>query len=116
MNRSAIEKTAVITWSLEDQEYVVRSVLCPMVMGVGETQEEAFRLFHELLDDHMDELKKGRIKQATAGRPAKGKTRFDAQLDPDIKASLAALAKELGVSQGEAVEYLFTHYRASHAG
>jgi len=116
MNRTVIEKTAVISWSQEDEEYVVRSLHCPMVIGVGETQEEAFRLFHELLDDHFEELKKGRIKQSTSGRPAKNKARFDAQLDPDIKKALTNLAKDLGVSQGEAVEYLFSHYQASRTG
>lgn len=108
MNLEAIKKTAI--QSVEDGGYVVKSPLCPMVMGVGDTPDEAWRIFHEMLDEHYEGWKAGRVARGP-GRPKKGKTRLHAEVDPDVKTALAEGAKGLGISQGEMIEYLFELYR-----
>lgn len=103
----AIKATSIL--SKDGDDYVVESPLCPMVIGVGDTPEEAYQVFNEILDDYIDELKKGRIAQG-AGRPIKPvkKTRLDATISQQIKEAMTQQAKAMGISRGELVEYLFT--------
>ncbi len=58
----AIRQAAVLR--REGADYVVESPLAELVMGVGDTPEEAWRIFNEILEDAYDNYK--------AGRPSKG--------------------------------------------
>jgi len=109
MNAEAIRNTAVLRE--QDGDYIVQSPLCPEVIGAGDTEQEAWQIFEEILEDYLADHKAGRVAKEL-GRPRKNKIRFHTEIDPDVKAAIAALAKQFGVSQGEAVEYLFRRFAA----
>ena len=116
MNKDAIIKTAYLHH--EDGDYVVESPLCEWVMGVGETPEKAWEIFHEILDESYELYLEGRFKTekySRPGRPSLGKVRLNLDIDPDVKSALAGEAKALGISQGALVEALFIRYRKAQA-
>lgn len=114
MNKQALQKTALCRFDPESGDYIVQSPLCEIVMGVDDTEEGAWTLFQELLNETYEDYLEGKLaKYPKPGRPAKGKTSLHAEVDPDIKKALAAAAKEIGISQGEMIEYLFARYQAS---
>jgi hypothetical protein len=109
--RAAIMATSYSYVDAEDGDWVTVSPLAPtnLVMGVADTKEEAVQIFKDLLDDYMDDLATGRpiYDNRKAGRPAKNKLSFRVDIDPVTKERFAALAKKLGISQGEAVDLVF---------
>lgn len=116
MNIDTIKKTAIMHYSEEDQGWVIQSPLCMEVLACGDSLEEAEDLFDEMLEAHYEDYKAGRLaKRPSAGRPPKGKTKTTIDIDPDIKAGLAAYAKSLGISQGEVIEYLY-HFHQKAPG
>lgn len=111
MNAEAIRKTAVLR--REHGDYVVQSQLCPDVIGAGDTEQEAWQIFEEILQDYLADHKAGRVAQGR-GRSRKHKIRFTTEIDPDVKRAIAAMARQFGVSQGEAIEYLFRRFEAEN--
>lgn len=109
MNKDAIHKTAIVTWDKENG-FIVESPLCPDVSGVDDTEEGAWKIFNEILEDYYIDYLAGRLAKPVMGRPPKGKMPLHTEVAPDIKASLAKLAKEKGISQGEAIEFLFGYW------
>jgi predicted RNase H-like HicB family nuclease len=114
MKAETIRKTALIQWSEEDEAFLIQSPLCPDVVAIEETEEQAWELFDDMLAVYLQAEQEGRLAKGP-GRPRKNKIRFDAEIDPDIKVALADEAKGLGISLGEMVEVLFGHYRARKA-
>ncbi len=113
MNKNAILKTVVSRWDNNEQCYVVESPLCDRILGAAKTEEEARQLFEELLNDLYEDYLNGQLSgYDKPGRPKKGKVGLHAEVNPGIKKSIAMLAKEFGISQGEALEYLYSFYEA----
>lgn len=115
MNDKAILNTAITSWREEDDCYWTESPLCDFIGAHGATPEESKALFQTFLEEHVAAYKDNRhavLKKP--GRPAKGKVSMHAELNPEIKAELSIVAKQLNISQGEAVEYLFTFWKATH--
>jgi predicted RNase H-like HicB family nuclease len=110
MNIDAIKKTAILR--REDEDYIVESPLCPDVLGVGDTEAEAWQIFQEVLVDYEADHKANRVAKGP-GRPAKGKKKFAVEMDPDITSAIAASAKALGISQGELVEGAYRLFQRS---
>lgn len=111
LSKQAIIRAAII--KTEDTDFVVRSILCPDILGVGETQEEAWQIFHELLDDYFDDIKANRPMKGP-GRPTKGKVRLHAQIDPDIKKAVDKVAIAYKISQGEVIELMVSNWLSSN--
>jgi hypothetical protein len=114
MNKEAIIKTATTTWSDEDECFVTESPLADTISGAGDTTQESYQAFLEMVEANWEAYKKG--KHALYPKPSrlkKGKVRITAEIDPEFKKALAIMAKDLGISQGEALEYLYSFYRAS---
>jgi len=111
MNSEAIRRTA-IHWVDENGDHIVESPLCDMVTGVGDTESEAQQIFEELLQDYIDDLKEGKVHRKV-GRPAKGKVNFSIQVDPDVREAVTKMAKEIHISQGEAIEFLLGYWTRS---
>jgi predicted HicB family RNase H-like nuclease len=110
MKPSAILKTAVTVWSTEDQCYVTQSPLADTICGAGDTVEESQSEFEKSLEINYEHYKAGtHAVYSHPGRPAKGKKKFAVEVAPDVQEAIAAFAKDVGISQGEAVEcfYLF---------
>lgn len=113
MNRDAIRKTAVLRFVGGDDGYIVQSPLSSKIAGIGDTPEEAWELFEEILDQSYRLYKQGKFNlNATPGRPRKDKTRLYADVKPEVKDDITAMAKELEISSGEVVEYLHMLYQA----
>jgi predicted RNase H-like HicB family nuclease len=51
MNKKAIAKTALCQYKSSESVFVVQSPLFERVIGVGETEAEAWQLFGEVLDE-----------------------------------------------------------------
>lgn len=113
ISKKAVIRTAKTRFSDEDGCYVVESVLWENTAGTGDTPAEAFDCFVTLFEmEYEDYLKGQHLKNRTVGRPAKNKTRFYTEIEPELKTEIANLAKNLGISQGEAVEYLYRSWKA----
>lgn len=107
MNKRAITKTAVCYWSADDDCYVVRSPLSDRVIGIGNTQGEAWELFIKHLDSVYMAYLEGRLAAyEKPGRPRKGLVAFNVSLQPQTKERLVQLALEFSSTQGEVVDFL----------
>ena len=51
MNKEAILNTAISRFDSEEKVYVVESPLFKRVIGVAKTEKQAWKIFHEHLDD-----------------------------------------------------------------
>jgi len=108
MNKLAISKTAICNYNKKERCFVVQSPLFERCMGIAETEKEAFKIFHELLNDYYIAYLEGRlVSYEKRGRPEKGYVELHVQVKPTIKNEIASTAKELGISQGEVIEYLY---------
>ncbi len=117
MRKEAIRKTAVLRYVGGEDGYIVESPLSDKIVGVGDTPEEAQQIFNEILDESYQLYKKGKFSLNThSGRPKQGKIRLYADVKPEIKEDIAKLAKEMEVSCGEALEYIFMNYKSSNQG
>ena len=59
MNKDAIKKTAVLRF--EDGDYIVESPLNNRVAGAGDTPEEAWQIFEEILEETWQRYEKGEL-------------------------------------------------------
>jgi hypothetical protein len=113
MNKEAIRRTAVCRWDSESECYVVESPLCDRVLGAAATEVEAWKIFDEILEDTYRDYREGKLAgYSKPGRPKKEKTRFHAEMKPDAKEAITDMARALGISQGETVEYLLSFFEA----
>src|SRR5207253_11503723 len=108
MNRNAIRKTAVCTFDKKEKVYIVESPLLDICHGIARTSKEAWKIFNEMLDEmYIEYLEGGQVgRYKKPGRPAKGAKEFHVRVKPETKKTVVALAKYLGTTQGEAVDYL----------
>lgn len=107
MNKKAIADTALCRFDEQEGCFIVESPLMDRIIGVHEQESEAWRLFHELLDETYVAYLEGKlVGYDKRGRPAKGNVEFHAQIKPELKAQIVEKAKELGISQGEVIAYL----------
>ena len=107
MNRKAIAKTALCRYKKDEKVFVVASPLFERVIGVGETKEEAWALFSEILDEtYVAYLEGNLVGYEKRGRPAKNNVEFHAQIKPEVKHLINERARAYGISQGEVITYL----------
>ena len=108
MNKRGIAKTASCRFDSKEGCYIVQSPLFDRCIGVAETDEEAWQIFDDLLDEYYIAYLEGKlVGYDKPGRPAKGYVDLHAQVKPLIKEEIASKAKELGISQGDMIEYLY---------
>ena len=119
MDRVAILKTALLKPEANSM-FSVSSPLCSGVLGVGKSPEEAYRSFVDLVQDRyiafLESKLAGNQEKRDRGRPKKGYAEFHTKINPDIKDQLSGMAEELGISQGELIEYLYRCYELSKDG
>lgn len=107
MNKKAIKMTALCQYDESDKTFTVSSPLFERVLGCARTENEAWRLFNEILDETYIAYLEGNLAgYEKRGRPAKGNVDLHAQLKPEVKQVIDKKAKELGISQGEVIAYL----------
>lgn len=96
------------------KEYRVSSPLLDILVGVGRSEKEArdsFNIFlNDLYIDYLEGKKVGRYRKR--GRPSKRVEEWHITVKPQTKKDVGALAKNLGTSQGEVVDYLIGFWRA----
>lgn len=111
IKKETIEKTGVCYFSRADNCYIVESPLFPRTAGIGASVDEAWQHYREMLAPIYEELIAGNVlgynKQ---GRPAKGGVDLHTQVKPRVKKAILDLSKKLGVSIGDAIEYLWFFY------
>lgn len=106
MNKKAIADTALCRYDEKEGCYIVESPLFDRVIGIAETECEAYQIFHELLDETYVAYLEGKlVGYDKRGRPAKGNVEFHAQVKPEVKAQISEKAKALGISQGDVIAY-----------
>lgn len=111
MDKDAIRKTAVMRY--EEGDYIVESPLSNRVTGAGDSPEEAWEIFSEILDETYQDWKKGKLAgYETAGRPKKNKIHTHTKIDPDIRKAMDEFAKKVGCSTGEIIEYLWMFHHS----
>lgn len=104
MKREAILQTAVCY--KEGDDFIVESPLFDVVMGVGETEKEAFAIFKNLLDEAYIEYLEGNVVgYEKPGRPKKGGVNLHTLVRPETKALLVKLTTEWEISLGECVDF-----------
>ncbi len=107
MNKQAITKTAVCYWSADDDCYVVKSPLTDRVVGIGNTQGQAWELFIRHLDSVYTAYLEGRLSgYEKRGRPRKGLVAFNVSVQPITKERIVQLALDFCSSQGDVVDFL----------
>jgi hypothetical protein len=113
MNKDAILKTAM--WRKEEGQFVVLSPLSEGLAGTGKTKEEAAAQFRSVVQDRWIAYLEGRLvgSKGSVGRPKKCAVEFHTQVNPEVKKDIVALAQDLGLSQGDIVEFLYRCYLAS---
>jgi len=114
MNKPAIAKTAFSRYDKRQGCYIVQSPLFERCLGVAKSEKEAWKIFHEILGEYYIDYLEGKlIGYEKPGRPAKGYVELHAQVKPKIKEQIAKMAKELGISFGETIEYLCCFVQAA---
>lgn len=118
MKKEAILATRLL--SQEDGCWLVTSSLLEaselgdQVLGADHDKAKALSVFEELLDDVLDGYRRGEIMPRNGpGKPKKNKVRLFADVSPSSRDAILALAKKLGVSQGEVLNYLVAFYEAA---
>lgn len=114
MNKGVIKQTAVKYWSRQYKQFLVESPLLDGVLGVGDTEAEAWKIFCDLLDDAYVAFVEKRMsaQYIKPGRPAKGKMIFSAEVKPKTRDRIKALAGDLNCSQGELIDLMLFFYEA----
>jgi predicted RNase H-like HicB family nuclease len=69
MNRESIKKTAVCRYDDEEKCFIVSSPLYPTLIGAAETEEDAWDIFHDDLDDAYTSYLEGRMEHTS--KPSK---------------------------------------------
>lgn len=111
MNRDSIKRTAICRYDARAREFIVESPLLDVCHGIADTENEAWEIFEDLLDAMYIEYLEGKgVGRYKRGRPSKGRLEFHAQIKQRTKKGIAALAKELNISQGEALDFLLFSY------
>ncbi|MBX9878366.1 MAG: hypothetical protein K2Y22_07895 [Candidatus Obscuribacterales bacterium] len=114
MNKQLIARTAVCYLSSEYDEYIVESPLLDGCSGIGETEEEAHRLFSNLLDDAYEAYLEGTMAEYDKpGRPSKGRLALNTDVLPKTRKGIKGLVSDFGCSQGELLDFLYAFYQAS---
>jgi predicted RNase H-like HicB family nuclease len=107
IRKEKIKKTVVCYWSAMDETFVAESAMMPhVVIGVGETPDEALRNFDTTLDTVYDDITSDNVAGYKLGRPAKGYVPLNVNIRSSSRSRILELAKELEISQGEAFDYL----------
>jgi hypothetical protein len=107
MNRKTINDTKTIRFSEIDDGYVITSPLFPHIVGFGETEQEAHEAFAISFEGTYMAFLEGRLagaKQSGKGRPAKGLAPLDANVHPETRKWVDAIANKLGLSLGEVMD------------
>ncbi len=108
MNKNAIAKTAFSRYDKRQGCYIVQSPLFERCLGVAKSEKEAWKIFHEILSGYYIDYLEGKlIGYEKPGRPAKGYVELHAQVKPKVKEQIGKKAKELGISFGDMIEYLY---------
>jgi hypothetical protein len=117
MNREAIRKTAVCRYQPKEKLYIVESPLLDILHGIAETKKKAWDIFDDLLDGMYIKYLEGKTVglYQKPGRPAKGRIDFHAQIKPKTKKTIDKLARNFGISKGEAIDYLALLHTADSA-
>ena len=106
MNKKAIAATALCRYKKDERVFFVASPIFDRVIGVGDTKEEAWKLFKDMLDEtYVAYLEGNLVGYEKRGRPAKHNVEFHAQVKPEVKDLINEKAKELGISQGDVIAY-----------
>ncbi len=115
MNKDAIIKTAAIYYSEQDECYITESPLSETISGHGETEKESYQRFLEMVQMNYEAYQKGKHAiYNKPGRPSKNKLQLHAEIKADTKSALQKMAKDLKISQGEAIELAITFYERRH--
>ena len=112
MNKDAIFKTAICKEA--EGQFVVFSPLCETSMGLGSTMQEAAQNFKTVIQDRYIAFLEQRLAPGgrKVGRPRKEQSAdFHTQVKEEVKQSIVDLAKELDLSQGDIIEFLYRCYQ-----
>jgi predicted RNase H-like HicB family nuclease len=106
IKKSTILKTAVCWWSEEDEAYIVQSPLFLSCLVDGETEEEARATYSDALEQMYESLVHNKVAgHDSKGRPAKNGVKTFVELRQQSKIDLAWFAQDLGISQGEVIDW-----------
>jgi hypothetical protein len=113
LNKNAILQTMVSYWSEEDGFFVTESPLLPRTAGVGNSKAESELHFGHMLEDIYADYLAGNLHgYDKRGRPSKGIVSMHVQVRPSTKEFIDDFAGGIDISQGDAIEYFVSYYRA----
>jgi len=106
IKKSSIRKAATCWWSAEDEVYLVESPLFDRVGAQGDTEAEAISQFETNLEFAYEQLLHNNVGgYDKSGRPAKNGVHIHVQVKPETKETLSEMTKELGITQGELIDW-----------
>jgi predicted RNase H-like HicB family nuclease len=106
IKKSSIRKSATCWWSPDDGMYLVESPLFERVGAQGNTEAEAMSQFETNLEFAYEQLLHNNVgAYDKSGRPAKNGVHIHVQVKTDTKKILSEMTKELGITQGELIDW-----------
>jgi len=119
MNRDALKWTAITVFDPQEKVYIAKSTIADLVIGVGDTPEEAREIFEDLIDEaYIAYLEGKRVgpyqKRQTArrGRPPKNTVDIHTQVHPDTKKEIRSFSQQAGCSIGEVIDYMVAYWKS----
>jgi len=85
-------------------------------LGVGEDEIESQQHFDSILDEFYEEVANDNVAGYKNGRPATGYVEFNTDIRSASNGGITALSDKLGISIGDAVDYLLLFYEKRSGG
>lgn len=98
-------------WSKEDQCYIATSEDYPDLLGTGDTQEKAEKVLIEMINDYIEDDKKGKVKR---GRPHKNTVKLACRVSADSKAYVDLYCLEYNFKPGSFIDDLIKNHQKEH--
>jgi len=100
-----------VFWSDNDNCFLCKSIEYPDIIGIGDTEKEAIKIYYELLDEYLKELHADNIIKNKGGRPKKQNAKLVYNVPVEIKAFIELEAVRNDVNQGVIVERIVKFYQ-----
>lgn len=115
MNKKAILNTAVCSYDAKLKLFIVESPLLDNFSGCEPTKKAAWSTFSSVIDELWADYLEGKMvgnQYTKRGRPPKNRISLHCQVKAETLDQIRELATELGISQGECIDYLYAHFAA----
>jgi len=101
-------------WSKEDDCFICQGKEYTDIIGIGETEEEAIKVYYELLKNYLKDKRENKLIKNKGGRPKKSNAKLVYNVPHQIKAFIEMEAARNEVNQGAIVEKIVKFYQEAN--